>query len=475
MWRILRRSARSVRRLQYHVCSYCSSTNPRKENLYDVTIVGGGMVGASLACALGFEGALSKHRVLVVEAGHDRPFELPEKYSNRVSSITPGSRKLLESVGAWDHISNMRVKHYKRLNVWDACGDGHIVFDSSPDLNSDSDMACIVENNVIVAALNKQMKLLEPTVTVKYGARIKKINFPDPAWAMESETRGNPWMEVELEDGSVIQSRLLVGADGAASTVRKATDIEYLSWSYEQWGVVGTLRLGEITENVVAWQKFLPTGPLALLPLSETHSSVVWTTTREHAQELVSLPEDRFVDAINNAFWEDMDRHPAVDTASKLAQSISSFIEPFAGSSSAVQMPPSISGVEEGSRGMFPLGLGHATHYVQPRLALIGDAAHRVHPLAGQGVNLGFGDVACLRDVLVAAAKDGCDLGSLDHLLQYETERQRSVVPMMAAVDFLKRLFSTSHALPVAARTLGLLTTNALTPVKEQIISFAMK
>lgn len=236
---------------------------------------------------------------------------------------------------------------------------------------------------------------------------------------------------------------------------------------------MATLHLGEITENVVAWQKFLPTGPIALLPLTENLSSLVWSTSPEHAKQLVSMEEDRFVDAVNNAFWEDFERHPFVDQATRLSHLLASVVQPW--TTSVTQSPPSVSRVEERSRAMFPYGFGHATEYVRPRLALIGDAAHRVHPLAGQGVNLGFGDVACLRDVLCEAVEEGKDIGCLEHLLTYETRRQQSVVPMITAIDILKRLYSTSSPLPVLARSMGLVATNALAPLKEEIIRFATR
>ncbi|XP_073247975.1 ubiquinone biosynthesis monooxygenase COQ6, mitochondrial-like isoform X1 [Porites lutea] len=460
--------------LKLRICSICSTAGKDVADFYDITIVGGGMVGASLACALGLERTLDDHKILLLDAAPDKAENITSIYSNRVSSITPGSKKLLKSIGAWDHICNIRHKPFRRMQVWDACSDAHISFDYSSTIDDDStDMGFIVENPVTIAALKKQLKVLDSRVKVLYGTKLSRLTLPDFTIDMDSEDVGHSWAKLELEDGKTVHSRLVIGADGPQSSVRKQTNMECLSWRYDQSGVVATLHLGEITENVVAWQKFLPTGPIALLPLTENLSSLVWSTSAEHAKQLVSMEEDRFVDAVNNAFWEDFERHPLVDQATRLSHLLASVVQPW--TTSVTQSPPSVSGVEERSRAMFPYGFGHATEYVRPRLALIGDAAHRVHPLAGQGVNLGFGDVACLRDVLCEAAEEGKDIGCLEHLLTYETRRQQSVVPMITAIDFLKRLYSTSSPLPVLARSMGLVATNALAPLKEEIIRFATR
>ncbi|KAK3723604.1 hypothetical protein QZH41_019319 [Actinostola sp. cb2023] len=434
------RKFRTFRLLTCDTRKLCTSTSNREDCFYDITIIGGGMVGGSLACALGSESSLSEHKVLVLEAGPKKQFNLPPQYENRVSSITPGSRSLLERLGAWDHIASMRMKPYKRMHVWDACGDGHIAFDTCQDVSSTTDMAYVVENSVITAALNKQLLKLDQNIEIMHDARISKIISPDPVWNVD-EPNYNPWVRVQLNDGSLIKTRLLVGADGVKSMVRGAMETEYLSWSYQQYGVVATLELAEITENVVAWQKFLPSGPMALLPLSENMSSLVWTTTPEHAKTLVNLPEDAFIDAVNNGFWEDLNRSPLVETASKVGHIITSLLQPsgttsfnnmgqytslsllcrpvlnrrrIARSLSGTQVPPSAAKVVGGSRAMFPLGLGHSLHYVQPRMALIGDAAHRIHPLAGQGVNLGLADVSCLMEKIIQALEHGQDIGNND-------------------------------------------------------------
>jgi len=161
-----------------------------------------------------------------------------------------------------------------------------------------------------------------------------------------------------------------IGADGHNSGVRQAAGIQNVSWNYDQSAVVATLHLSEATENNVAWQRFLPSGPIALLPLSDTLSSLVWSTSHDHAAELVSMDEEKFVDTINSAFWSDANHTDFIDSAGTMLQYAVGFLKPT--KVSARQMPPSVAGVDAKSRVLFPLGLGHAAEYVRPRLALIG-------------------------------------------------------------------------------------------------------
>ncbi|NXV98490.1 COQ6 monooxygenase, partial [Calonectris borealis] len=343
--------------------------------------------------------------------------------------------------------------------VWDACSEAMIVFEKD-DLD---DMGYIVENDVIMSALTKQLDAVADRVEVFYRSRAVGYTWPLPSHSCDT----SPWVQIELSDGRRLQTKLLIGADGHNSVVRKEAEIKNIEHRYDQSAVVATLHLSEATDNNVAWQRFLPTGPIALLPLSDTASSLVWSTSHEHASELLAMDEESFVDSINSAFWSNVNHSDFIDTAGAMFRSAISLLKP---SGTAVrQLPPSVAEVDPESRAMFPLGIGHATEYVQHRVALIGDAAHRVHPLAGQGVNLGFGDTACLAHHLSAAAFNGRDLGSLKHLLKFETERQRHNVSLIAAIDVLKRLYSTRLPPLVLLRTWGLQATNALPPVKVRI------
>ncbi|KAJ0009046.1 hypothetical protein NQD34_016461 [Periophthalmus magnuspinnatus] len=448
------------------VCAQQNNSDGQ-DDVYDVIISGGGMVGSAMACSLGMDPNLEDKRILLLEAGHKNVMDsVPDTYSTRVSSISPGSATLLASVGAWEHITNTRCKPYKKMQVWDACSDALIIFDKD---NLEDEMAYIVENDVVVAALTKQLDSLSDNVQVKYRSKVVKYTWPMPHQAVESI----PWVQVTLASGETLQTKLLIGADGQNSMVRRALGIPTVKWNYDQSAVVAVLRLSEPTENNVAWQRFLPTGPIAMLPLSDSESSLVWSTSHRLAEELLQLDEESFVDAVNSAFWSNENQSDLVETAGSMFRTALSALMPSAGSPR--QLPPSVAAIGPKTRVMFPLGMGHASEYIRHRVALIGDAAHRVHPLAGQGVNLGFGDVACLTHILSQAAFNGKDLGAMQHLLEYETERQRHNLPMMAAIDLMKRLYSNDAAPLVLLRTFGLQATNMLPTLKEQIMAFASK
>lgn len=448
------------------VCAQQSNTVGQDE-VYDVIISGGGMVGSAMACSLGMDPNLGDKKILLLEAGHKKVMDkVADTYSTRVSSISPGSATLLAGIGAWDSITEMRCKPYKKMQVWDACSDALIIFDKE---NLEDEMAYIVENDVVVAALTKQLDSLSDNVQVKYKSKVVKYKWPMPHQAVDSI----PWVQVALASGETLQTKLLIGADGQNSMVRRELGIPTVKWNYDQSAVVAVLRLSEPTENNVAWQRFLPTGPIAMLPLSDTESSLVWSTSHQLAEELLQLDEESFVDAVNSAFWSNENQSELVETAGSMFRTALSALMPSAGSPR--QLPPSVAAIGPKTRVMFPLGMGHASEYIRHRVALIGDAAHRVHPLAGQGVNLGFGDVACLTQLLSQAAFNGKDLGAMQHLLEYETERQRHNLPMMTAIDMMKRLYSTDSAPVVLLRTFGLQATNMLPTLKEQIISFASK
>ncbi|XP_040831240.1 ubiquinone biosynthesis monooxygenase COQ6, mitochondrial [Ochotona curzoniae] len=436
------------------------------DTVYDVVVSGGGLVGAAMACALGHDIHFRDKKILLIEAGPKKVLEkLSDTYSNRVSSISPGSATLLSSFGAWDHVCNMRYRAFRRMQVWDACSEALIMFDKD---NLD-DMGYIVENDVVMHALTRQLEAVSDRVTVLYRSKAVGYTWPFPFSMADS----SPWVQVTLGDGSTLQTKLLIGADGHNSVVRQAAGIRNVSWNYDQSAVVATLHLSEATENNVAWQRFLPSGPIALLPLSDTLSSLVWSTSHDHAAELVHMDEEEFVDAVNSAFWSDANHTDLIDSAGALLQHAIALLRPAR--VSARQLPPSVARVDAKSRVLFPLGWGHAAEYVRPRVALIGDAAHRVHPLAGQGVNMGFGDVSSLVQHLSSAAFNGKDLGSMSHLTGYETERQRHNTALLAATDLLKRLYSTRATPLVLLRTWGLQATNAVAPLKEQIMAFASK
>ncbi|XP_037294244.1 ubiquinone biosynthesis monooxygenase COQ6, mitochondrial [Manduca sexta] len=260
---------------------------------YDVIIAGGGMVGCTLACAMAKNPLLSSLKVLLLEGSPDKKFELKPEYSNRVVALSQNTKLLMSSINVWQHVENMRLQPVRHMQVWDACSDAMISFSSSEIL--DDDVAYIVENDVLLHAVNTELnKTNNKNLDIVYGAKIDSYKLPT---STDRELKSL----VKLANGDAYSCQLLIGADGANSAVRRAMGVQYVSWNYKQMGVVATLHLAEETENTTAWQRWLPTGPVALLPLDSKRSSLVWSTWEENAKELLKLPEEQFVDALNDA------------------------------------------------------------------------------------------------------------------------------------------------------------------------------
>ncbi|XP_050296449.1 ubiquinone biosynthesis monooxygenase COQ6, mitochondrial isoform X2 [Anthonomus grandis grandis] len=420
---------------------------------YDIVIAGGGMVGTTLACTLGKNKKLTEKKILLLEASKNKPWTLPEKYSNRVVSLNPGTRTLLNSIGAWKNIEKSRFATVKRLQVWDALSDTTITF-GQPELTET--VSYIVENDLLLSAVAEETKNCQ-NVTIQYDARVKEYTLPE-----YSEKN----VKIQLENGDEYTCDLLLGCDGVNSSVRKAMQADYLSWSYHQMGVVATLKLSEPIKNEIAWQRFLPTGPVALLPLTDDMSSLVWSTTVQEAKRLLGLSDEEFVDELNRAIYGTFSRSSLVLQATSAFDTFLRFLN--CGVDEMRQFPPKIKTIETGSRAGFPLGFGHSSQYIGKGVALVGDAAHRIHPLAGQGVNLGFGDVTCLNDILGKAVYSGSTINDLGYLREYESERQKHNVTTMAAIEGLHRLYTTDLTPVVLLRSLGLQFTHALAPLKKK-------
>ncbi|XP_053613898.1 ubiquinone biosynthesis monooxygenase COQ6, mitochondrial [Plodia interpunctella] len=431
--------------------SSVSSLNEEQiKGKYDIIIAGGGMVGCTLACALGKNSVLQNMKILLLESSPNKKYDLKKEYSNRVVALNQNTKSLMNSLKVWEHVENMRLQPVRNMQVWDACSDALISFTSS-DMMGD-DIAYIVENDLLLHAVNTE--LTSPSVKnvqIVYGAKIS-------GYKLTRET--SDCNIVKLDNGDTYLCDLLIGADGANSAVRNAMGVQYLSWSYDQMGVVATLYLAEECENTTAWQRWLPQGPIALLPLDSKRSSLVWSTSIDHAKELLSLPEEQFVDSINDALWKEYPRNSAVERTLRWLQS-------------ARALPPSARAALRQSRAAFPLGFGHSTRYVAPAVALVGDAAHRVHPLAGQGVNLGFGDVKDLAQLLSDAVYQGLDITHHSWLEKYESVRQRHNVPTQLAVDLLHRLYTWQQPPVLWLRSVGLQLTHAAEPLKKLIMTQA--
>ncbi len=380
---------------------------------YDIVIVGAGMTGLTLACAL----KDTPLNIALVEAhppvrGPERGFDL------RVSAITRASEHIFSALGAWEAMTPRQP--FREMHVWDAQGPGVIHFDSA-DIGEDK-LGHIIENRVIQDALLGQLG----EVTWHRPARPEALRFQDEG------------VEVALEDGPTLRASLVVGADGADSRVRLLSGIQVRGWGYGQRALVTYVETSEPHRDT-AWQCFLPTGPLAFLPLPDNHSAVVWSTAEREAQRLASLDDDAFLAELQLAF------------GTRLGRMLSA-----------------------GPRATFPLRMLHARQYVRPGIALIGDAAHTIHPLAGQGANLGLLDAAALAEVIASGLKGGRPPGSFLLLRRYERWRKGDNLLMLAAMEAFHRAF-TSRFPPVRwARDLGLNLTNALPWLKNAFMRHAM-
>ncbi|EPX9364603.1 FAD-dependent 2-octaprenylphenol hydroxylase [Aeromonas veronii] len=385
----------------------------------DVVIVGGGMVGLGLAAAL-------KHsalKVLVVEGQLPDP-QLGEVADNRVSALSLASQQILRHVGAWDGIEARRLQAYDKMAVWEQDSFGHIDFDAAS--LRQANLGHIVENRVI------QLALLEAIE----GASNIQLLTPARAKSLQSGPAGALLL---LEDGQAISAKLVVAADGAHSWVRRQADIPLTSWDYGHHALVATVRCAEPHE-AVARQIFTPDGPLAFLPLwQENLCSIVWSLPAARAEVLCACDDEQFNRQLTTAF----------DARLGLCK-------------------------VEGARSAIPLTARYARDFARERLVLVGDAAHTIHPLAGQGVNLGLLDAAALAEQILQNHAAGEDIGLLGNLRSYERWRKSEAARMLAAMEGLKRLFSGANPLKKLVRGVGLRAANLLTPFKEGVIRAAM-
>ena len=385
---------------------------------FDVVIAGGGMVGAALACALGDVG----FRAAVVEArAPQREWDAGE-IDNRVSALTRASQQLLENLAAWRRVTELGAAAYHEMHVWDRRGAGEIHFDAAA--IGEPDLGHIVQNRVIQLALWERMAAL-PMIVVRCPGVIRDL---------EPERQA-----VVLDDDARLQAPLLVAADGARSALRDLAGIAVKSRSFEQLAVVATVRVSQ-GHRRTAWQRFLPEGPLAFLPVDASdRCTVVWSTSPAHAEQLVTCGDNAFCQALGEASEH---RLGAI--------------------------------LESGPRARFPLRSQLADHTVENGLALVGDAAHVIHPLAGQGVNLGFLDVATLTQVLIEARAAGRPLGARETLRRYERARKADTLTLMRAMEGFNLLFSNRSRPLSLLRNLGLRLTDNAPPLKTLLMRRAM-
>lgn len=395
---------------------------------FDVLVVGGGMVGACFAAAAANDRELGRLRIALLDA--NPPGQAPdEQIDLRVSAVSRGSQHILESFGAWPLIPQPYRSPYSDMIVWDAggkpFGSGAIRFSASE--TSEPNLGHIVENRRLQWAIYTAPVFTSRVTLLR--ATLLGLNFEDD------------FAVATLGDGRRVTASLIVGADGAKSASRQWAGIETSGWPYEQHAFVTHVRT-ESPHRQTAWQRFQPNGPIAFLPLADGRSSIVWSTKPDHAQALVNQEPDAS------------------------AQEIAAALDHVLG---AVTI--------DGPRGSFPLALTHAQRYCRPRFVLIGDAAHAVHPLAGQGVNLGFLDCAALIEILsveLAATGRADALSELRVLRRYERWRKSENALALGLIDGLNRLFSNSNELLGWVRRSGLSLVNSSGIAKRALIGRAM-
>lgn len=397
-----------------------SNGTPYDDMHFDIVIIGGGIVGSALACALGD----SDLRIAIIE-GRETPMAWPENgFDLRVSAITRASQYLFEQLGAWGAMRELRISPYREMHVWDATGKGSIHFDSAE--IGEPDLGHIIENRVISRALAERL------------ATFSNITLHCPASPKHLRLQASGGANLVLEDGTRLSSTLIIGADGANSWVRQQAGIEVDVRHYHQQAVVTTVKTG-LPHHETAWQRFLPTGPLAFLPLTDDYSSIVWSTSPEQAGELLALDDSPFQEALAEALEH---------TLGEIT--------------------------EVGPRAAFPLQGQHVRQYVKPGLALIGDAAHTIHPLAGQGVNLGLADVASLAEILLTTQQTGKRLSNIKSLRRYERSRRSQNQLTLEAMGAFKQLFSNESTVLGTVRNLGLDMADQLPPLKHLLMRQAM-
>ena len=386
----------------------------------DVAIVGGGMVGLAVACGLQGSGL----RVALIEQAGPAPVAADAAPELRVSAINAASEKLLAKLGVWEAILALRASRYHGMEVWDRDSFGRIAFDDAS--LGYSHLGHIIENGVIHRALWQKAQQLQE-VTLMAPAEVQQV-----AW-------GENEVFLTLKDGNMLTAKLVVGADGARSWLREKADIPLTSWDYRHHALVATIRTAE-PHGAVARQAFHGDGILAFLPLSDPHlCSIVWSLSQEEAQRMQQADEAGFNQALNLAF----------DNRLGLCQ-------------------------VESERLVFPLTGRYARQFAAHRLALVGDAAHTIHPLAGQGVNLGFMDAAVLIDEVRRLHGQGKDFGQHFYLRRYERSRKHSAALMLAGMQGFRELFAGSNPAKKLLRDLGLKLADTLPGVKPQLIRQAM-
>ena len=411
-----------------------TKTGSPESKHYDVVIAGAGMVGAAIGCALGQAGL----SVTLVDPVIPKPFEEGVVPDIRVSALSPASVEFLQKVGAWNHIKSMRLCPYRKMAVWEKLQEplsrqqvtsrfNQTLFDCKE--VGTEELGFIVENRLTQLGLHKVIETLD-SVSIISPARPQSFDITDDG------------PRLTLDNGDVITGHLLVGADGANSFVRKQAGIGLSSEDYEQRALVATVEIPAGPLDIT-WQAFTPTGPLALLPLPSSggkcYASLVWYNHPENVSHLMSLSDEKFLNEVRKHFPQEL---------------------------------PELLDLAE--RSFFPLTRRHASSYIKEGIVLVGDAAHTINPLAGQGVNLGFQDAACLAEVLCKAAAEHKNLGSLSVLNEYQKERRPENARMQKVMDVFYHAFSNNFLPLKLARNVGLAIGGRFPLGRKKVMRYAM-
>lgn len=392
----------------------------------DIVIVGAGMVGCTLALALKESGL----NIVVLEskATNYKEFKPDTPFEPRVSAISLASQKVLEHVNAWNGILARRLSPYNQMYVWDGSGTGYIEFNAAT--VHQPILGHIIENKVIQDALLEQLE--EANQTITWLPKVELVNLQRTA---------EEWT-ISLKDSLKITAKLIIGADGARSKVRRLAAVKTREWDYFHHAIVTSVCC-EKEHQLTAWQRFTDEGPLAFLPLSfdgDQHwCSIVWSLPQDSADALMALDDKAFCKKLGEAFEFKLGQIKHAD-----------------------------------SRVCLPLRQRHAKRYIQPGLALIGDAAHVIHPLAGQGVNLGFMDAAALAETLLEAIKSNENIDSTEVLGRFERNRMPHNLGMMVAMESFERVFQADSLSVRWLRNAGLKIINQSPEAKALFIRRAL-
>ncbi len=382
----------------------------------DVTIVGGGLAGLTTAIGL----AVSGLEVAVIDMLPPGDQTLPA-FDGRSSAIAYASCQLLKALDIWDHLPE-DPQPILEIRVSDGPSLMNLHFDYAA--LGDGPLGHMIENRHMRVALMKRAEMLDNI----------QMFAPDKITAIETDTSRSL---VTLASGTEIQAPLLLGIDGRGSMVRKQAEIGITSWPYNQHGIVATIA-HELSHCGIAHERFLPSGPFAILPLTDNRSSLVWTEKSNLSETVMSLSDRAFTAEVQKRVGD------------------------FLGEVTVV-----------GGRWSFPLTWQLADSYISERTALVGDAAHGMHPIAGQGLNLGLRDVAALIECVVDAARVGSDIGNATTLNRYQKWRRADGAILMGVTDILNRLFSNDIAPIRLSRDIGMAVVDKIDPLKKFFMAHA--